>query len=121
MLLPLLAISFAYKYLRGGDAGGTEPAETFDPNAEIARLDARFGELRETTRETLAMSREAPAFPGRVAALVKQWDAWIAEYDKLFAPIKNEDGSWPEAYRSYSELKSRAGQMKLDLIKASPF
>lgn len=118
ILVPLLGIAVALQFNRMRQRQETGKAELVrDPNTEIAALEREFQELQEKTRGALRMDRESTGFRAQVENLKNRWTGWMERFDAVFADVRNPDGTWPAEYQEYSKLKSRAGLMRLDLIK----
>ena len=92
-----------------------------DPNKQFDELMSRFNGLEKKTRAALKMDRESSKFNRKVEVLKRSWDQWLTDFDLIFEPQKNPDGSWPDELFSYSKYRGIAGQCRLDLIKTGGF
>ncbi len=120
ILIPLIGILVVLLVNRNNDGQAQDNQKVeqqYDPNKEIAELRKEFTKLREGHRKVMSQNRESAKFKSNVEKLKRKWTQWMAKYDEVCKPLKDENGRWKPGYEDYSDIRGKAQELKLDAIK----
>ena len=96
--------------------------EIIDPNAILSELEQKVPALNKEARACFAaLKSEEPGAGDRIKKLSDDIQNWMESFDRELEDKRDDQGRIKEEFGHYSNVRSRVNQLRVDVLKATPF